>query len=74
MFLPGANSRQSYTNILDWLDRVARDFGLPCHAFLADLNNQPIKGLYHKLRQDKVDSFLGKIQMKLMEWGEECVM
>ena len=71
--LPGADSRESYTNMLDWLDRVARDFGLPCDAFPADLNNNTIKGVYHKLRQDEVDNFLGKIQRKLMEWGAECI-
>ena len=66
--LPGENSAQSYTNMLD---RVARDFGLPCDAFPADLNNQPIKDLYHKLQQDEADNFLGKIQRKLMEWGAD---
>lgn len=72
--MPGPDERTSHANMLDWIDRVAREMPLPYNAFPTGIKQGVIKACYQRLEQDKLDEFIGVLQFKLMQLGAECTL
>ena len=70
--LPGANPEESRTNLYDWIDLVAKQYLPPC-AFVKSCSGEVEKGMYHQLRSNELQRFIGELAIRLQDWGEQCI-
>ena len=68
----GANPSESRKNLYSWLDAVARELNLPPIVFVyAEEQREP--GLYHRMKSDEVQRFVGELAIRLQDWEAYCI-
>ena len=71
-FLSGTTARESYHNVLDWIDSVAELIQLPCMVFAKGLTMGKVKGSFHHLSIEESDKLVGELTVRMRFWGAEC--
>ena len=72
MCVAGTNPQESGTNLLNWIDALARQHLPPC-AFTESLQGNVVKGAYQHLSFDELQKFIGELAIRLQDWGEQCI-
>ena len=71
----GRDARESHSNLMQWLDMVYSNEGLPCNGLVNTLTrHRKIKGVYHHLSGKEAHEFVKVIQVKLRDWLVQCTI
>ena len=73
MLLTGADEVESYKNMAQWINVVAKRYPLPCDSFPSGLRKELVQCCFQGLRQDELERFVNHLQAKTMLWGALCV-